>query len=261
LTMPAIDLVLCARDITELESFDVPKIQLNINLEQDRNNINGADYDLLIHLAWGYLDNYKSLMHLESEYLHQFAFLKKLINDGLSNITILGTCFEYGLQSGALIESMPANPMSSYGIAKDTLRRSLELVCSDNGVNFKWLRLFYIWGKDQPERTLFGQLNRAIERGDTVFPLSGGEQLRDYLEINEAVERIISLALQNNTQGVINCCSGIPISIRNLVEQYLMQLGSPEVKLEWGAFPYSEYEAMAFWGDAKKMNDILNNSY
>ena len=40
-----------------------------------------------------------------------------------------------------------------------------------------------------------------------------------------------------------------------------MQLGSPEVKLEWGAFPYSEHEAMAFWGDAKKMNDILNNSY
>jgi len=148
ITIPNVELVLCARNINELRWGGLQALELDIKVFEDFSIIKGSDYDLLIHLAWGELNDYKSIGHLENEYIHHFSFLKKLIEDGLSNVTILGTCFEYGMQYGELKEDMPTNPTTSYGIAKDTLRRSMELLCATHEVNFKWLRLFYIWGSD-----------------------------------------------------------------------------------------------------------------
>ena len=58
--------------------------------------------DVLIHLAWDGLPNYKSLHHFETELPKQYQFLKLMVESGLSSLTVTGTCFEYGMQSGPL---------------------------------------------------------------------------------------------------------------------------------------------------------------
>ena len=55
------------------------------------------------------------------------------------------------------------------------------------------------------------------------------------------------LKLDDQLNGIINCCSGIPISIRNLVENYLKE-NNKHIKLNLGYYPYPDYEPMAFWG-------------
>ena len=212
--------------------------------------------DVLIHLAWGGLPNYKSLHHFEEELPAHYRFLKALVESGLKNLLVTGTCFEYGMQSGPLREDCDTRPNNPYGFAKDTLRRQLEYLQQVRSFNLTWARLFYLYGEGQAENSLLPQLKRAVERGDRVFNMSGGEQLRDYLPIADAAKDLVSLATTRRDNGVVNVCSGKPISVRKLVEGWIKENGWP-IDLNLDQYSYSEYEPMAFWGDQNKLNRCL----
>jgi len=205
--------------------------------------------DIVIHLAWNHLNNYMSLEHFETELPAQYFFLKELLTQGLKNLFVSGTCFEYGLQSGELSANITTQPVTPYGLAKDTLRKQLEFLKNTINFNFTWGRLFYIYGEDQPASTIFQQLKRSTEKGETVFKMSGGEQLRDYLPIKVVAEQIIKSVLMKKNSGPINICSGQAISIRTLVEHWIKD-NNWDIELELGHYPYPKYEPMAFWGKA-----------
>lgn len=214
--------------------------------------------ELLIHLAWEGLPNYNDLFHLEKNLFPNYRFLKNMLEHRLKDLVVTGTCFEYGMQSGALSEDMETSPDNPYGLAKDALRKFLEQLQRKIDFDFKWIRLFYMYGKGQSLNAILSQLDRALEDGETSFNMSGGEQLRDYLPVEKVAEYIVKIAMQNKVHGIINCCSGTPISIRRLVENSLEEK-QKSIHLNLGYYPYPDYEPMAFWGDATKLNTILRN--
>src|SRR4051812_6510891 len=163
------------------------------------------------------------------------------------------------MQSGLLSEDLPPSPANPYALAKDTLRRMIESLKSSHTFHFKWIRLFYMYGEGQNSNSIIPLLQKAIDSGEKEFKMSGGEQLRDYLPVSSVAENIVAIATQNSIEGIVNCCSGRPISIRNLVENYLESRGS-NIKLRLGHFPYPDYEPLAFWGDTKKLNKILSSN-
>ena len=212
--------------------------------------------DMLIHLAWGGLPNYKSLHHYEAELPQQYRFLKSLIGSGLPALLVAGTCFEYGMQSGALSEELATAPTNPYGYAKDALRRQLEFLRAFHQFTLTWARLFYVYGDGQTKSSLLPQLQAAIARRDKVFNMSGGEQLRDYLPVGEAAHLLVDLALHGRDYAVVNVCSGEPISVRRLVEGWLKQ-NAWDITLNFGHYSYPDYESMGFWGDRRRLNAIL----
>lgn len=214
--------------------------------------------DVVIHLAWEGLPNYKDLFHFERNLFTNYRFLKNLLEDGLKSLTVTGTCLEYGLQNDCLSEDTPTQPTTPYSLAKDTLRKFLEQLQQKYHFSFKWIRLFYMYGKGQNPSSLLPQLDKALDRGDEIFNMSGGEQLRDYLPVEKVAEYVNEISLQNKVLGIINCCSGKPISIRKLVENHMKNRGKT-IKLNLGYYPYSDYEPMAFWGDNTKLKSIIKN--
>jgi dTDP-6-deoxy-L-talose 4-dehydrogenase (NAD+) len=214
--------------------------------------------DVLIHLAWGGLPNYRSLHHYEEELPSQYRFLSELVRAGLTSIVVAGTCFEYGMQSGPLNEDMEARPSNPYGFAKDSLRRQLEYLKAVHPFALTWARLFYLYGEGQTENSLFPQLKKAVERGDAVFNMSGGDQLRDYQPVSEVARYLVELAVAQKDIGIINICSGKPISIRELVESWRKENGWA-IDFNFGYYPYPDYEPMAFWGDRRKLDEILKS--
>lgn len=214
--------------------------------------------DVLIHLAWSGLPNYKSLHHFEQELPAQYRFLKNLVESGLQNIVIAGTCFEYGMQSGPLSEDVAPHPSNSYGFAKNALRCQLDYLKSTHPFHLTWARLFYLYGEGQSESSLLPQLRQAAEQGDPVFNMSGGEQLRDYLPVTEVARHLVSLALARKDMGAVNVCSGTPISVRTLVEGWIKENGW-SITLNLGHYPYPDYEPMAFWGDRRKLDNLLES--
>jgi len=234
-------------------------------VELDLANPQSGDYerlhrpDVLIHLAWAGLPNYKSLHHFETELPRQYLFLKGLVEAGLPALLVTGTCFEYGMQSGALSEDLIPLPRTPYGYAKDALRRQLEFLRENHPFYLTWARLFYMYGEGQPKSALFSQLKAAVARNEPVFNMSGGEQLRDFLPVIDVASILVKLAFRHKDIGVVNVCSGIPISVRNLVEGWLKDNGWT-IKLNLGHYDYPDYEPMVFWGDNNKLKKILGNT-
>ncbi|MBT8763357.1 NAD(P)-dependent oxidoreductase [Desulfohalobiaceae bacterium Ax17] len=215
--------------------------------------------DALVHLAWPGLPNYKDLFHYEQNLPAAYRFIKKMVAAGVQQVLVTGTCFEYGMQSGPLSEDLPTLPETSYGLAKDTLRKFLQELQKDYPFTLQWVRLFYMYGEGQNPNSLLAQLAHAIEQGHEVFNMSSGEQLRDYLPVEEVVRRLALLVEEPDINGIINCCSGKPISVRRLVEESVKKRKS-SIRLNLGYYPYPDYEPMAFWGDAPKLNTLLEKA-
>jgi nucleoside-diphosphate-sugar epimerase len=212
--------------------------------------------DAVIHLAWEGLPNYRSQRHFEIELPRQYRFLSQLVEQGLNSMVITGTCFEYGMQSGSLQEDMSPKPENPYGLAKDALRHKLQSLQQASPFNLTWTRLFYMYGEGQAENSLWPQLKRAVEQGDPVFNMSGGEQLRDYLPVAIVAKYLVQLALNKKNNGSVNVCSGKPVKVRSLVESWVRE-NNWWIKLNLGHFPYPDYEPMEFWGDNRKLLSML----
>ena len=88
--------------------------------------------------------------------------------------------------------------------------------------------------------------------------MTGGEQLRDFMPVEEVASSIVRIALQNQVTGVINCCSGKPVKLKDFVGSYLNERNK-KIALNLGYYPYPDYEPMAFWGDNVKLKTIIDN--
>ena len=260
-----IDIIATTRNIEKAKKFSwFNDKKVNI-IEFDISQTNSDVYDrlqrpdIMIHLAWDGLPDYKNIIHIEQNLYKNYFFIKDMLSGGLRNLTVTGTCFECGLKNGSLSEETETNPVTSYAVAKDSLRRFLQELQKIKNFDLKWLRLFYTYGKGQSLKSLLSQLDAAIKNNEKVFNMSGGEQLRDYLPIEKLSEYIVKITFQSKITGIINCCSGKPISIRNLAENYIRERGA-DIKLNFGYYPYPDYEPMAFWGDDSKLFKIINNN-
>jgi dTDP-6-deoxy-L-talose 4-dehydrogenase (NAD+) len=212
-----------------------------------------AHPDAVVHLAWPDLSDYASSRHVEKTLPAHCRFLRSLIQAGLGHVLVAGTCLEYGLKNGPLAESTPTEPVNSYALAKDTLRRFLELLKQQHLFILQWARLFYIYGPGQRSTSLLAHLDHAIDSNAATFDMTGGEQLRDFLPVEDIAARLVSLLDHGECQGCVNICSGRPISVRHLVEQHLARRGA-NIRLNLNCLPYSKYEPMAFWGDGTKFS-------
>lgn len=214
--------------------------------------------DILIHLAWKNVHNVMDISNITDTLFREINFYKSFVNADMKKIVGIGSCHEYGLVNGCCSEDMPTNPINPYAISKDTLRRYLALSVVKRKTPFNWIRIFFAYGEGQNKKSLIPQLNYAILHGDKEFPMTGGEQLRDYLPIEKIAEYIGKISLQKDTLGVVNCCSGDMISVRRLIEEMILEKNAT-ISPKFGMYPYIPYEGMAFWGDTKKLRECLHN--
>src|SRR6185369_16423277 len=104
--------------------------------------------DVLLHLAWDGLPNYRSPHHFEQELPRHYTFLSRAVRAGLPALVAAGTCLEYGQQSGALAAELETRPTNPYGFAKDALRKQLQQLQAVHPFRLTWARLFYMYGED-----------------------------------------------------------------------------------------------------------------
>ena len=242
--------------LATLANYDVDIVAVSRHdkhcLNMDIADVNSNTYeqlgspDVFIHLAWDGLPNYHSLHHFETELPKHYQFIKQLVEAGLSSVVVAGTCFEYGMRSGSLSTELRPQPSNAYAYAKTALHQQLQFLQGKKNFNLAWARLFYLYGQGQAASSLYSLFQQAVTRGDKIFNMSGGEQLRDFLPIEIAAQQLVDLALQQSN-STVNICSGQPISVRRLVEQWRSEKNS-DIELNLGYYPYPDYEPMAFWG-------------
>jgi dTDP-6-deoxy-L-talose 4-dehydrogenase (NAD+) len=246
------DIVATGRDERRLAALGVESVPMDLgDCDADSFAQFGCP-DVIIHLAWPDISSYRDPIHIERHLWDSYRFVVTLAESGLRRVSCVGTCYEYGLQDGCLSEDLPTAPVTTYGVAKDSLRLFLECRLDLEVTEFHWLRPFYTYGEGQQSRALLPQLDLAIERGVEFFAMSGGDQVRDYLEVGDLAVAIVKASLQSEVRGIINVCSGKPVTVRALVEERIARSGSA-ITPKLGFFPYPDHEPMEFWGDTTRL--------
>lgn len=210
---------------------------------------------MCLHLAWQDGFDHHASSHME--YLSAHArFLRRMAEGGVSRIAVLGTMHEIGYHEGVVTALTPCCPQSLYGVAKDALRRALPLLCRPHDVQWQWLRAFYIVGDDRHSHSIFTKLLKANDAGQSIFPFTSGNQRYDFIHVDTLAMQIAACLLQDAELGIINCCTGVPVPLKEKVEAFIRDNGL-NIRLAYGAYPERSYDSPAIWGDNTQIQRIM----
>lgn len=213
--------------------------------------------DVCIHTAWRDGFKHNSDAHIMDLPLH-YRFIKDMYEAGLKHMVVMGSMHEVGYYEGAIDESTPANPQSLYGIAKNSLRLMTDILAKEYNAKYSWIRGYYIYGDDLKNHSVFTKIIEMEKAGEKTFPFTSGKNKYDFIDVKELATQISAVALQTEITGVINCCSGKPVSLADKMEEFIKEY-KLSIKLEYGKFPDRPYDSPEVWGNSSKIEQIMEN--
>jgi GDP-4-dehydro-6-deoxy-D-mannose reductase len=151
-------------------------------------------------------------------------------------IFFAGSAAEYGLQEDsdqAIYEHVAANPSSIYGLTK-LLQSTLAIGFSRiHRLNLIVGRIFNLIGPNIPAEFIIGRITRQIEAirqgQSTILHLRHIDSTRDFIDIRDVVKIIWRLITIAGGPDIVNIGSGIPVSIKNLVDIFIQRTGLADV--------------------------------
>ena len=213
--------------------------------------------DVLLHLAWRDGFVHYSDAHIDDLPKH-YEFIKKFADSDIKQITVMGSMHEIGFFEGSIKEDTPCNPITPYGISKNSLRELTAMLCKQKEKKYQWLRGFYIVGNSQYGSSVFSKITAAEAEGKEEFPFTMGQNQFDFIDYDDFCEQVARTVGQDDVLGVINICSGHPEKLADRVERFIKDNGY-KIKLKYGAFPDRPYDSKAVWGDNKKIKTIMES--
>jgi UDP-glucose 4-epimerase len=188
------------------------------------------DADLIYHLAavattkesaMGWKD---PLTDYEVNVLGTLNILKAIIDLDIDPIVVYtSSAAVYGNPKYLPIdEEHPTNPISPYGISKLAGEKYCLAYHQTYGVKSIIFRIFNAYGPRQTRYVILDIFKKLRENHFELKVLGTGEQVRDFIFVSDVVDALI-LATQNTAYvgEVFNLASGIPISIKELIEKIL----------------------------------------
>ena len=167
----------------------------------------------------------------------------------------IGSSDEYGKNISPLDEKIRESPQSPYALSKLSSTHYLQQ-CYEKGIlNTVIIRPFLVYGERQgKERFLPYLIDNCLQ--DREFKVTLGEQIRDYLYVKDFNNALIKALNNKDAYGeVINVASGIPRSIREVIETVKDITGKG--KPIFGGIDYRRGESMKLYANINKAKKIL----
>lgn len=192
------------------------------------------DFDYVINLA-GHVDHTNKVKVIKSHFNGcknlSAIFLKKKIKGFFQ----IGSCVEYGFESSPQKENakIKFNTIkSNYGISKYLATKHLLNLHQKKKFPVIILRLYLIYGPRQDANRLIPIVLQKCKRKEK-FPCSEGNQMRDFLHINDLVNlflKIIQTNKKNCIGKIYNVGFGKPYSVKNVIMliKKIIKGGKPE---------------------------------
>lgn len=210
-----------------------------------------AGVDVLVHLA-SHTPNPPYAPLDECLYWNVFAALKlarQAHDAGVRRFLVAGSCFEYGRAAERVSEietDTPLEPNLSYPTSKAAASVAFEGFAREKSLQLKMLRIFQVYGEGEQNTRLWPSLRAAALRG-ADFPMSAGEQIRDFVPVEGVAEQFLSHLDFSDTEpgdpGVYHVGSGKPQSLLAFAEYWWKHWGATG-KLLPSAVPYRTNELM-----------------
>ncbi len=230
-------------------------------LDIKKKKINYFNYlenpDILINLSWPDIPNYQLKKHFLTSSI-QKRFVQNLIKNGLKNIIILGSCYEYGRISGKIDEKKPEKPIIAYAKAKLKLLKSIQKLKYFYSFKLTWLRPFFVYGYNSKRKNLYTLLKNLDQNNLNQLNVCGN-LIRDFVPVKYLCSSILKIISLNKDFGILNICTGKGTTVKNFIKKNIKNKRFFR-KINMNAINPNSFEPKSFWGDKKKLNKILKNT-
>ena len=239
---------------------DVEYLAIDISLEDDLlHQLRSRVFHYVINLA-GYIDHSHYYDGGDKVIDVHFNGTKNIVNcinrDNLISFVQIGSSDEYGNNPAPQSEDLRELPISPYSFAKTAATHFLQMLYITEKFPVVILRPFLVYGPGQEGNRFIPQIIHGC-LNDDEFPVSQGEQLRDFCFISDIVDAVFLTFNNSDTHGeVINIASGDLISIKDIVIniQKIIGMGKPQ----FGKVPYRVGENMELYANILKAKKLLN---
>ncbi len=219
------------RNISDLEQIITTNDLFSESQKFFRDSL--QNIDIVIHAAW-YVEHGKYLQSTKNLdcFSGTVSFAKVAANLDIEKFIGIGTCFEYKQSNEPLGIDSELRPESVYASAKADTYLMLDSIFREKEIDFAWCRLFYLYGDREDPNRLIPYIRNQLSNGK-IASLTSGSQIRDFLNIKDAAEAIVEVAIGDN-QGPVNICSGIPLSVKDLAIEIAKEYDNGEKLLKFG---------------------------
>ena len=149
---------------------------------------------------------------------------------------------DYGSIPGPWTESMREKPSSPYGLSKSFAATMAMLSHSSFGLHAAAARPSVVYGPGQKPGMFIPSIVAACKNSQ-AFSMTAGEQLRDFLYIDDAVEGLLSMLSPAAAGRVFNLSTGVSLRIVEVAKKIHSLIGQGELCI--GALDYRPHEVMA----------------
>lgn len=207
------------------------------------------DFTNLIHLAWCVGQGCQTSDENLDWVCTSLNLLKIFKKQGGKRVLFTGSISEYDYSYGYMTEDVtPLNNEFLYGKSKAALYSLAKEFCKLNGLDFKWARLFNIYGENERQARLIPSVILSMLKKEDVR-VSTCTKYQDYLYVEDIASGILAL-FESDVQGAVNICSGEPVKLRHIVEK-IAELTSFKGKILYGAIPTYFNEALVVGNNSR----------
>lgn len=217
--------------------------------------------DLLFHLAAEKHNQSKDSPSrvLASNVAGTLSLYEAALKAGVKKVIFTSSLYAYGRMNGtALVETERCEPKTVYGISKLTGEHLLAYISQTAGIPYVVLRYFFIYGPKQFAGMGYKSvIVKSFERllaGDPPIVFGDGAQALDYVYVDDAVEATILAAEKDISGEVLNIASGVPASVRDLIQTIVAVSGRAITPTDGPADWTAGTER---FGDPEKTADVL----
>jgi nucleoside-diphosphate-sugar epimerase len=220
------------------------------NKEQIKSVLCDKPFDYVLNLS-GYIDHTPYFKEgrktIESHFMGLMNLIDSLDIKSLKGFVQIGSSDEYGDATAPQNERVREAPIAPYSAAKTAATHLVQTLARTENFPGVVVRLFLVYGPGQDDRRFLPQIIKACLK-DEAFKTSEGKQIRDFCYVEDVVDAMIKAVLTPEAKGqVINVASGIPISIREMIENVVELIGGGRPL--WGSLPYRTGENMELYAD------------
>lgn len=196
----------------------VKYLKIDISKKKDLIKKLPKNFDYVVNLA-GYVDHSNKKMTMKSHFNGCKNVSTFFLNQNIKKFIQIGSSIEYGKLRSPQKENKKnlQKTFSVYGRAKLLSTKFLLKLYKKHNFPVTVLRLYLVYGPKQDiNRIIPFTIMNAIY--DKKFDCSLGNQLRDFIYIDDVIDVILKVLRNNQTNGdIINVGSGNVISIKKLI--------------------------------------------
>lgn len=205
-----------------------PQIQYNPEYTDE---INQFKPDVVIHFGWKGGNNSRDVNSINQFYDNMPMSLDLLTR--LSSLPHkpkfigIGSFAEYGDYASPIKELDLEKPLTLYGATKLALKNYTEIMCSQNEIEWAWIRPCYVYGPgDVNTRLIPTVINKCLKK--EPINLDSCNKFIDYLYIDDFCNYVYHIAT-TSSHGVYNLSSGSSHYLKDVVNLIHTLIGNNNI--------------------------------